>query len=236
MIYPCIDLMNGKVVQLVQGKRKNKKIEINKPDELIEKFRPFKVIQLIDLDAAMGEGNNYALIKDIISKIKCRVGGGIRTVEKAKKVLALGAEKVIVGSSAFTKTKNDFEINYNFLKELNKLGKDKIIIAIDSVKGEVVVKGWKESTKLKVEDVIKQLEPYCSEFLATYVDKEGMLKGTNLNFFRKLRKLTKNKVTAAGGITTLEEVKELDKNSINSALGMAVYKGRIRLEDLLRAG
>ena len=230
MIYPCIDLMDGMIVQLVQGRRENKKIELDKPDPLIEKFKPFGTIQLIDLDAAMDQGNNNVLIKEIIKKIKCRVGGGIRTVEKAQEILSLGAEKIIVGSSVFKKGKIDFD----FLKELNKIGKDKIIIAIDSLKGEIVIKGWKESTKIKVEDAIKQLEPYCSEFLATYVDKEGMLKGTDLDFFKKLRSLTKNQITAAGGITTLEEVKELEKNNINSALGMAIYTNKIKLEELER--
>ena len=162
--------------------------------------------------------------------------------------LNAGAEKIIVGSSVFSKNKNGInkkslnnknliknKINYDFLKRLNgKIGKDRIIIAIDSLKEEIVIKGWKESTKIKAEEAIKELEPYCSEFLATYVDKEGMLQGTNTGFFKKLRKLTKNKITAAGGITTLEEVRELEKNNISSALGMAVYSGKLRLEDLLK--
>jgi len=230
MIYPCIDLMDGAIVQLVQGKRENIKIKTKDFDEMIKKFKPFGTIQLIDLDAAMGRGNNCAIIKEILKKIKCRVGGGIRAVEKAKEVLDLGAEKIIVGSSAFEEGK----INFKFLGELGEgVGKDKIIIAIDSIKGDVVVKGWKESTKLKVEDVIKELEPYCLEFLATYVDKEGMLKGTNVEFFKRLKKLTKNKITAAGGITTIDEIKELERNGIDSALGMAIYKGKIKLDELL---
>ena len=230
MIYPCIDVMNGKVVQLVQGRAENKKIEIEDWRGLVEKFKPFGTIQLIDLDAAMGKRNNYELIKKIIRKIKCRVGGGIRTAEKAQEILDLGAEKVILGSSIFKNGKIDFD----FLKELNKkIKKEKIIIAVDSLKGEIVIKGWKESTGIKVTDAVKQLEQYCSEFLATYVDKEGMLQGTDIEFFKKLRKLTKNKITAAGGITTLEEVKELEKNNINSALGMAIYTGKIKLKDLL---
>ena len=230
MIYPCIDLMDGKVVQLVQGRSENKKVEISDYDELIARFKPFGTIQLIDLDAAMGNGNNYELIEDIISKIRCRVGGGIRTVEKAQKVIRLGAEKIIVGSSVF----KDGKIDFDFLKELKeKVGKDKIIIAIDSIKGKVVIKGWKESTNLKVEGVVKELESYCSEFLATYVDKEGMLKGTDVEFFKKLRKLTKNDITAAGGITTISEIRELEKKGIDSSLGMAIYKGKIKLNELL---
>ncbi len=188
MIYPCIDLMDGMVVQLVQGRRENKKIGTKDFESLIKKFRPFGSIQLIDLDAAMDEGNNYVLIKKIMSKIKCRVGGGIRTQEKAEEVLNLGAEKIIVGSSVF----NDGKIDFDFLKKLNK---SKVIIAIDSIKEEIVVKGWKQKTGINVFDAVKKLEPYCSEFLATYVDKEGMLQGTNIEFFKKLRKLTKNEIT-----------------------------------------
>ena len=231
MIYPCIDLMEGMVVQLVQGKRENKKIGTKDFERLIENFRPFGTIQLIDLDAAMNEGNNSVLIWEIIQNIKCRVGGGIRTAARAKELLDLGAEKVIIGSSAF----DDGKIDFAFLERLNeKIDKKKVIIAIDSLKGRIVIKGWKKSTKIKVEDAIKKLEPYCSEFLATYVDKEGMLQGTNVEFFKKLRKLTKNDITAAGGITTLKEVKELEKNNINSALGMAIYKNKLKLSDLLK--
>ncbi len=230
MIYPCIDLMDGAIVQLVQGNRENVKVKTKDFDEMISKFKPFGVIQLIDLDAAMDRGNNHVLIKEIMQKIKCRVGGGIRTVKKAKEVLDLGAEKIIVGSSAF----KEGNVDVKFLGELREgVGKDNVIIAIDSIKGEVVIKGWKESTKLKVEDVIKELEPYCLEFLATYVDKEGMLKGTNVEFFKRLKKLTKNKITAAGGITTIDEIKELERNGIDSALGMAIYKGKIKLDELL---
>jgi len=233
MIYPCIDLMNGKIVQLVQGRRENKEIEISDYNEIINRFKPFKTIQLIDLDAAMGKCNNYELIKKILNEIKCRVGGGIRTIEKAEEIIKLGAEKVIVGSSIFIKDKNGFKINYDFLKELNnKINKEKIILAIDSLKEEIVIKGWKEKTGINVFDAVKELGPYCSEFLATYVDKEGMLKGTDLGFFKRLRKLTMNKITAAGGITTIDEVKELEKNNISSALGMAIYSGKLKLDDL----
>jgi len=229
MIFPCIDLMNGKVVQLVQGKAENKPVEIEDYNIMIDKFKDFKFIQLIDLDAAMGNGNNYNLIKEITKKIKCRVGGGIRTVDKAKEILDLGADKAIIGSSVF----NNGNIDFDFLKELNKeIPKEKIILAIDTIKGEIVIKGWKEGTGMKVEDAIKQLEPYCSEFLATYVDKEGMMQGTNLELFKSLRKLTTNDITAAGGITTLEEIKELEQNNINSALGMAIYTGKIKLDEL----
>jgi phosphoribosylformimino-5-aminoimidazole carboxamide ribotide isomerase len=231
MIYPCIDLMDGMVVQLVQGRRENKKIGTKDFETQIKKFKPFGTIQLIYLNATMDEGNNYNLIKEIIKKIKCRVGGGIRTVEKAQEVINLGAEKIIVGSSVFKNGKIDSE----FLKKLNqKIKKDKIIIAIDTIKEEIVIKGWKQKTGINVFDAVKELEPYCSEFLATYVDKEGMLQGTNIEFFKKLKALTKNDITAAGGITTLDEVRALENADINSALGMAIYTGKIQLDDLLK--
>ncbi|MBW2980633.1 1-(5-phosphoribosyl)-5-[(5-phosphoribosylamino)methylideneamino] imidazole-4-carboxamide isomerase [Candidatus Woesearchaeota archaeon] len=227
MIYNCIDLMKGKAVQLVQGKRKA--LEVKDIDSLIEKFKPFGAINVIDLDAALGKGNNINLIKKITKKIKCRVGGGIRTVTMAKYMIRAGAAKVIVGSSAF----KDDKINNQFLESLKKtIGKNKIIIAVDSKKGKIVVKGWKKSTGLDALKVVKKLEPYCSEFLYTYVDKEGTMKGTNIKFIKKLKKSTKNKLTAAGGISSLKEIKELKKAKIDCALGMAVYTGKLKIEEL----
>ncbi|MDP7180391.1 MAG: HisA/HisF-related TIM barrel protein [Candidatus Woesearchaeota archaeon] len=219
--------MNGKAVQLIQGEKKA--LEEADIDSLIEKFKPFKQIQLIDLDAAKGEADNINLIKEIIKKINCRVGGGIRPIEKAKELIDLDAKKVIISSSVF----KDNNIDFDFLKDLNKtIGKNKIIIALDTKKEEVVIKGWRQGTGINIFKVIKELEPYCDEFLCTYVDKEGMLQGTNLDFFKKLRNSTTNDITAAGGITTLEEIKELEENNINSALGMAIYKEKIDLKDL----
>lgn len=227
MIFPCIDLMSGKAVQLIKGEKKA--LEVKDIDSLIEKFRPFGQIQLIDLDAAKGKGDNLSLIKNIIKKIDCRVGGGIRTIEKAEEILDAGAKKIIISSSIFKNNK----INDKFLKDIDeKLDEAKIVIALDTIKENVVIKGWKKSTGINVFDIIKQLEPYCSEFLCTYVDKEGMLQGTNLDFFKRLRDSTSNDITAAGGITTIEEVKQLEEIGANSALGMAVYTGKIKLDDL----
>ncbi|MBW2984547.1 1-(5-phosphoribosyl)-5-[(5-phosphoribosylamino)methylideneamino] imidazole-4-carboxamide isomerase [Candidatus Woesearchaeota archaeon] len=227
MIYNCIDLMKGKAVQLVQGRKKA--LEVKDIGSLIEKFKPFGEIQLIDLDAAMGKGNNLALINRITKKIKCRVGGGIRGVTTAKHVLSAGATKVIVGSSAF----KDGKINKDFLVSLKKnIGKNKIIIAIDSLKGKIVIKGWTKSTGIDTFKVIKELEPYCSEFLYTYVDKEGTMKGIDLKLVKKLKKTTKNKLTVAGGISTIKEIKELKKAKIDCALGMAVYTGKLGLDEL----
>jgi phosphoribosylformimino-5-aminoimidazole carboxamide ribotide isomerase len=227
MIYNCIDLMKGKAVQLVQGKRKA--LEVKDIDSLIAKFKPFGAINVIDLDAALGTGNNLRLINKIAKSIKCRVGGGIRRVVIAKHVIDVGAQKVIVGSAAF----KDGQINKQFLDNLKKtIGKSKIIIAIDSKKGKIVVKGWTESTGIDTFKVIKQLEPYCSEFLYTYVDKEGTMKGIDLALVKKIKKKTKNKLTVAGGISSIKEIKELKKAKIDCALGMAVYTGKLKLKDL----
>ncbi|MBW2975575.1 1-(5-phosphoribosyl)-5-[(5-phosphoribosylamino)methylideneamino] imidazole-4-carboxamide isomerase [Candidatus Woesearchaeota archaeon] len=226
MIFPSIDLMDGKVVQLVQGRREQKKIE---KDDILGTARGFSkyTIQLIDLDAAMGKGDNLRTIKRLCSQFRCRVGGGIRTFERAREIVKAGAKKIIIGSAAF----KDGEANAQFLKELDRfIGRDKIIIAIDSREGKIVVKGWKESTNINTLDIIKGLEPYCSEFLYTYVDKEGMMEGTDFSMLRKLKQITSNEITAAGGISSMDEVNKLERLGINSVLGMALYTGKIRLE------
>ena len=226
MIIPCIDIMGGKVVQLIQGEKKM--LELNSYEELVNKFRGFE-IQVIDLDAAKNEGSNLPLIKKICKKIPCRVGGGIRDIKKSKELIAAGAKKVIIGTRAF----KEGIVNKNFLEQMrNEIGIDRIIIAIDSKKGNIVTEGWREDTGISAFSVIKQLEPYCSEFLYTYVDKEGMMEGTNLSVFEKLRSLTTKELTAAGGITSLREIEKLERLRINSALGMALYMGKLKLEDL----
>jgi phosphoribosylformimino-5-aminoimidazole carboxamide ribotide isomerase len=223
MIVPCIDLMGGKAVQLVQGR--DKALEVDDPLELLTKFSAFSEIQVIDLDAAMGNGSNDDLVELLASRAKCRIGGGVRTAERANKLLAQGAHKIIIGTAAF---------NSAILHEIARaVSPSNIQIALDSKNGEIVVKGWRESTGRKAEEVIPELEPYCSGFLCTYVDKEGMLQGTDLAWFRKLRSLTAHALTAAGGITTLEEIRELHKLNIDAALGMAIYTGKLSLAELL---
>jgi len=225
MIFPSIDLMNGKAVQLVQGNKLKKKIEIEDVLGLARKFSKY-TIQLIDLNAAMGEGSNLRIVKILCRQFKCRVGGGIRTLERAKELIKARAEKIIIGSAAF----KDGKVDILFLKKLNKfIGKDKIIIAIDSREGKIVIKGWKESTGIDVLKVVKEFEPYCSEFLYTYVDKEGMMQGTDFSTLRKLKQTTSNEVTAAGGISSMDEIKRLERLKVNSVLGMALYTGKIKL-------
>jgi phosphoribosylformimino-5-aminoimidazole carboxamide ribotide isomerase len=227
MIIPCIDLMGGKVVQLVQGREKA--LEGDSPEKMLERFSAFRQIQVIDLDAAIGSGTNDALVKMLASKAVTRVGGGVRTVERAQTLLQQGAFRVIVGTSAFIPTGP----NHAFLQALNDaIGRDRVVLALDSKGGRIVVKGWRESLDFTAEEVIRELAPYCSGFLCTYVDKEGMMQGTDLDWFRRLRDATDLEITAAGGITTMEDIDALSGMGIHCAVGMAIYTGRLNLAEL----
>jgi phosphoribosylformimino-5-aminoimidazole carboxamide ribotide isomerase len=231
LIFPCIDLMDGKVVQLVQGREKA--LEGDSPEEMLRRFAAFPQIQVIDLDAAMGRGANDGLVEMLAAKAVTRVGGGVRTVERAQSLIDQGAFRVIVGTSAFTAGGPDCV----FLKALlDAIGRDRIVLALDSKDGRIVIKGWQEAMKFTAEEVIRQLEPYCSGFLCTYVDKEGMMQGTDLDWFRRLRTATNLEITAAGGITTIEDIRALDNMRIHSAVGMAIYTGRLDLGELSAAG
>lgn len=227
MVIPCIDLMDGKVVQLVQGREKA--LEGAPPLEMLARFAGFPEIQVIDLDAAIGSGANDELVRLLCAHAVCRVGGGVRSVDRARALVAQGAHRVIAGTAAFTAE----GVNCAFLESLAAaIGRERLIIALDSKEGRIVVKGWREALSQTAEAVLAQLEPYCGGFLCTYVDKEGMLQGTDLDWFRRLRAATTLEITAAGGITTLEEVRELQRLNIHAALGMAIYTGRLDLEAL----
>jgi len=227
VIFPCIDLMDGKVVQLVQGREKA--LEAASPEEMLRRFAAFPEIQVIDLDAAMGRGSNDGLVRMLASNAVTRVGGGVRTVERARVLVAQGAHKLIVGTAAFAAD----GINRPFLEELrDAIGRQRVVVALDSRAGRIVVKGWQESTSLTAEQVLGSLQPFCSGFLCTYVDREGMLQGTDLEWFRRLRQATALELTAAGGITTMEEVTALLAMGVHAALGMAIYTGRLPLSEL----
>jgi phosphoribosylformimino-5-aminoimidazole carboxamide ribotide isomerase len=229
LIIPCIDLMDGKVVQLVQGREKA--LEGGTPDEMLERFRAFPVIQVIDLDAAIGRGENDALVEQIAAKASTRIGGGVRTAERAVKLVSQGAAKVIVGTAAFHRD----GINRELLESIaGAVGAERVLIALDSKDGRIVVKGWREATNLEAEQVVRDLEPYCGGFLCTYVDKEGMLQGTDLGWFSRLREATGHEITAAGGITTYADVEALLAMNVHAALGMAIYTGRMDLGVLAR--
>ncbi|MEK6867360.1 MAG: phosphoribosyl-AMP cyclohydrolase, partial [Nanoarchaeota archaeon] len=216
MIIPSIDLMNGKAVQLRQGKE----FVLEREDvlELAKEFRKYGEIAVVDLDAAFGKGENRALIEKICKIAPCRVGGGIRTKEEADKILQMGAKKIMIGTKA----------SVEFLKDFSK---DRIIVCVDAKDGVVVNKGWKNKTEKTPEQVIEKLENYCSEFLCTNVNTEGMMQGIDFEFIKKVRAATKKKITIAGGITTLEDIRVLEELDCNSQIGMAIYTKKINLPE-----
>lgn len=227
MIIPCIDLMDGKVVQLVRGREKA--LEGESPDAMLERFSAFPVIQVIDLDQAIGQGSNLPIVRSIAGRARTWVGGGVRTLERAKDLVRSGAERVIVGTAAFC----DNGPNSDFLEALARnIGRERLIISLDSMNGRIVIKGWRESTDLAAEEVISRFEPYCGAFLCTYVDKEGTMQGTDLDWYRRLRAATDHEITAAGGIASISEIRTLVDIGVHAALGMAVYTGHLKLDEL----
>ncbi|WP_180540072.1 HisA/HisF-related TIM barrel protein [Nevskia soli] len=227
MIIPCIDVMDGKAVQLVQGR--DKALEEDSPLAVLERFRAFPQIQVIDLDAALNRGANDELIRTLAAQAVIRAGGGVRSFDRARSLIGQGAHRVIIGTAAFSET----GIEHNWLAGLaDAIGPDRVLIALDSRDGCIVTRGWKSTTRLRAHDVIRELEPYCSGFLCTYVDKEGMMQGTDLEWFQDLRNTTDREITAAGGITTLEDIRALQQMNVHAAIGMAIYTGRLSLEEL----
>jgi phosphoribosylformimino-5-aminoimidazole carboxamide ribotide isomerase len=227
MIIPCIDLMDGVVVQLVQGRAKA--LEAGDAVNVLNSFAGFLQVQVIDLDAAIGHGSNEEILADLAGRARIRAGGGVRTVEKARRLIDLSVEKVIIGTAAFTPG----GVDHDFLRALaGAVPKEAICIALDSKEGRIVVKGWRESLTVSAEEVIRELEPYCGGFLCTYVDKEGMMEGTDLAWFGRLRAATAHEITAAGGITSYAEIRALQQMNVDAALGMALYTGRLELAQL----
>ena len=225
MLIPSIDLQNGHVVQLVQGERLA--IEAPDPEPWIARFASFPRVQLIDLDAARGRGDNIALVRSICGRLPCRVGGGIRTVERAREMLAQGAHAVIASSALF----RDGAVDVNFARALAEaVGAGRVIAAVDSKGGRVVIHGWKTALPISAVDAVRALEPFCSEFLYTHVDTEGLLGGTDMPAIMAVRQATSRRVTAAGGITTWAEIDELDAAGVDAVVGMAVYTGQLPLE------
>jgi phosphoribosylformimino-5-aminoimidazole carboxamide ribotide isomerase len=225
VIIPCIDLQDGRAVQLVHGRKL--RLAVEDVFGLLERFREYPLLHIIDLDAAMARGSNARLVGRLCRKaaMRVRVGGGIRTAARAKRLVAAGAEKIIIGSAAF----RNGGVNQRFLSRLAaELGKKRIVVAVDTQGGRILVRGWQEKLRLTPGEVFAQLEPYASEFLCTYVDAEGTMRGTNLRWFRELRKSTRLPITAAGGIRSSREVRELERLGMNAAVGMALYLDRLR--------
>ena len=225
MLIPSIDLQNGHVVQLIQGE--TLAIEVADPEPWIQKFSPFPRVQLIDLDAARGRGENTALMTTVCGRLPCRVGGGIRSIDKARQVLDAGAHAVIVSSSLF----RDGAVDLEFARTLAEaIGPGRIIGAVDSKGGRVAIHGWKTVLPVTAVDAVRALEPYCSEFLYTHVDKEGMMQGTDMPAILAVAHATTRRLTAAGGITTWEEIDALDAAGIDAVVGMAIYTGQLPLQ------
>jgi phosphoribosylformimino-5-aminoimidazole carboxamide ribotide isomerase len=225
MIIPCIDLQGGRAVQLVHGRKR--RLTVDNVFGLLERFRQYPLLHVIDLDAAMGKGSNARLVGALCRRapMRVRVGGGIRTSARAERLIAAGAEKIIVGSAAFCGGR----VNRRFLAGLAKrVGRRRVIVAVDTDGGQILVRGWQEKLRLRPAEVFDELSKYASEFLCTYVDNEGTMRGTSLSWFRELRRATPLPITAAGGIRSRAEVRALERIGMNAAVGMALYLNRLR--------
>jgi phosphoribosylformimino-5-aminoimidazole carboxamide ribotide isomerase len=226
MLIPSIDLMGGKVVQLIQGEKKA--LEFDNFDEWVAKFSSFPLVQLIDLDAAMGRAPNSELIRFFVSKLPCQVGGGIRSLETARATLDLGAKRVIIGSTLI----QNGAINVPFANDLAKeFGTDKLVFAIDARGGKIAIRGWKEITSITPLEVVRTLDEYCGAYLYTHIDTEGLMKGMPLEPVRELRAATSKQLIAAGGITTHQEIDTLHKMGVDAVVGMALYLGKLSLDE-----
>ena len=227
MLIPSIDLQNGHVVQLVQGE--TLAIEALDPEPWIAKFARFPRVQLIDLDAAKGHGDNAALVTTICGRLPCRVGGGIRSVERARAVLDAGAHAVIVSSALFRGGSVDLEFAQRLAEAI---GPERVIAAVDSRSGHVAIHGWKDVLAITAVEAVAALEPYCGEFLYTHVDTEGLMQGTDMSAILAVRRATGRRVTAAGGITTRQEIDALHAAAVDAVVGMAIYTGQLSVDDV----
>jgi phosphoribosylformimino-5-aminoimidazole carboxamide ribotide isomerase len=229
VLIPCIDLQRGQAVQLVHGRRRE--LAVRDVMGLLERFGHYDWLNVIDLDAAMRKGQNNRLVKQICVAakkqygMKVRVGGGIRTARRAEALVGTGVKQIIVGSAAF----RGGRVNISFLRRLaERIGKKRVLIALDSAKGKIVIHGWRTPLELEPAHVMAALQPYCGGFLCTDVDREGTMGGVNLAWFQKLRSATELPIIAAGGISTQREIRALEKLGMDSAVGMALYKNRVR--------
>jgi phosphoribosylformimino-5-aminoimidazole carboxamide ribotide isomerase len=226
MLIPSIDLQAGRIVQLVQGE--TLALASDDINGWISRFRGRPKVQLVDLDAAKNQGSNDALVRRICTELPCRVGGGIRTADRAREVLNAGAKQIIVGSALFRHGRVDVD----FAVELaDGFGPEKLIAAVDSRGGRVTIDGWRTDTGLTPVEAVRTLEPYFAEFLYTHVDLEGLMQGTDFAAIEAIKNATSRRLTAAGGITTTEEVEYLDSRGVDAVVGMALYTGKLALND-----
>jgi phosphoribosylformimino-5-aminoimidazole carboxamide ribotide isomerase len=224
VLIPSIDLMGGRVVQLQQGERLA--LSSSDLDGWMARFSTFPLVQLIDLDAAMGKGENAGLVKRVCSILPCQVGGGVRSVDRARELLALGARRVIVGSALFHAS----GVDTAWAAEIaDTVGVDRFVAAVDSRGGRVGTHGWKTASPLTPIDAIRALEPFAGTFLYTHVDTEGLLTGLDLEVVCSIAAVTTRRLIAAGGIRSMDEVEELDRRGIDAVVGMAIYTGLIEI-------
>jgi phosphoribosylformimino-5-aminoimidazole carboxamide ribotide isomerase len=222
MLIPSIDLMGGKVVQLVYGRRKE--LEFADVQAWVNRFSKYPLVQLIDLDAAMGTGTNTDIVKEIAGLLPCQVGGGIRSQAAVKAVLDAGAKRVILGSSLFV----DGKLNCRFAEELaGAFGGERLVFALDAIGGRVSTHGWRKVTDIKPLDMLDALDPWCDAFLYTHIDTEGTLQGFPLDVIRPLREATSRQLIAAGGIRSQQEIDNLQAIRVDAVVGMAIYQGLI---------
>ena len=225
MLIPSIDLLGGRVVQLVQGEKL--RLAFDDFEYWIEKFARFSLVQLIDLDAAMRQGDNAALVAQIARRLPCQVGGGIRSEKRAQELLDAGAKRVIIGSALFT---GSGEVNTGFAASLAEaVGSDRIVAGIDTKNGRIAVKGWKEQVQTTPDEAIPQLEPFVAAYLYTHVDGEGMMQGFPIEVAARLRAITKRQLIVAGGIRSHEEINALDAIGADAVVGMAVYTNLLKI-------
>jgi phosphoribosylformimino-5-aminoimidazole carboxamide ribotide isomerase len=220
MLIPSIDLMQGKIVQLVQGEKKA--LEFDSFEPWIVKFSKFPIVQLIDLDAAKDEGDNARLVKAFCQRLPCQVGGGVRTVARGQELLQWGARAVIVGSSLVSQGAPDLVFARSLASQVKT---SQLIFAVDSRAGKVVVAGWRESTPLAAAEMMSALDPYCSAFLYTNVETEGLMQGFPVDLIPELQRATKRRLIVAGGIRNMNEVQQLDQLGVDAVVGMAIYTG-----------
>ncbi|HVW76066.1 MAG TPA: HisA/HisF-related TIM barrel protein [Alloacidobacterium sp.] len=226
MLIPSIDLMAGRIVQLVQGEKL--KLAFDDFDYWIERFSAYPMVQLIDLDAAMRQGDNAALIEKVAKRLPCQVGGGIHTVERAQQILSAGAKRVIFGSALFETENGAGVVNIDLAQAIQEsIGSHQFVASIDTKSGQVAVKGWKEKAGLTPQQAIAALNPFCGTFLYTHIDTEGTMQGFPLEIARQLRALTERQLIVAGGIREQAEIDALHQMGVDAVSGMAIYTGAV---------
>lgn len=224
MIVPCIDLMGGRAVQLVQGRCIA--LEVDDVLGLVNRFKRYRMLHVIDLDAALGHGSNHALVCQVVAaaKVPVRVGGGVRTISRAYRLLEAGAAQVIVGTRAFRRGR----VDRGFLDNLSReVGGRHVMISLDSRAGRIATRGWTEHLDASPEEVVAELTGCCGAFLCTDIDREGTMRGVRRSYFRQLRRATAHRIVAAGGISCMADVRALGRLGMDAAIGMALYSGRL---------